>query len=223
SMNVEANPPLEPALTVSGNSAPSALTSAAPEKPEPWSMEHWTSGLVTRKGIPLPRGTVAYAIGLAFPPEHVRPIAEIMCTPEEIKEERDDYLAALLFKLIEMDNMQTILHIADHATKKPLMLWVLRVTPGRAGKVPPERIEPERWILFYQYLYRRGLSIDVLKSFRKCITRWPRAAACTYLLLSPSSYLMLIQSSLLRSSLGARHAPLQAAVAGQGEAGRRNQ
>ncbi|RPD53426.1 hypothetical protein L226DRAFT_617386 [Lentinus tigrinus ALCF2SS1-7] len=155
----------------------SSQAPAAPEKPEPWSMEHWTSGLVTRKGIPLPRGTVAYAIGLAFPPEHVRPIAEVMCTPEEIKEERDDYLAALLFKLIAMDNMQTILHIADHATKKPLMLWVLRVTPGRAGKLPTERIEPERWTLFYQYLYRRGLSIDVLKSFRKCITRWPRAAA----------------------------------------------
>ncbi|RPD74247.1 hypothetical protein L226DRAFT_86975 [Lentinus tigrinus ALCF2SS1-7] len=72
----------------SSNPTPSSSkASAAPNKPAPWSMDHWTSCLVTRKGTPLPRGTVAYAIGAAFPTEHLRHIAEAVCTPEQIEEE----------------------------------------------------------------------------------------------------------------------------------------
>ncbi|RPD53429.1 hypothetical protein L226DRAFT_540488 [Lentinus tigrinus ALCF2SS1-7] len=158
-------------------SSSSKAPASKPKKPAPWSMDHWTSCLITRNGTPLPRGTVAYAIGAAFPPEHLRSIAEAMCTPEQIEAERGNHLAALLFHLIETDSMQTLLHITDFATGQPYLLWVLRVTPGRHGKSPVERIEPEKWTLFRQFLFRRGLSKDIIKSIRKCVTPWPQGAA----------------------------------------------
>ncbi|RPD68668.1 hypothetical protein L226DRAFT_317566 [Lentinus tigrinus ALCF2SS1-7] len=178
-MNVEANSPPEPSYAASEKPVPSALMPAAPKKPAPWSMDHWTSCLITRNDTPLPRGTVAYAIGAAFPPEHLRSLAEAVCTPEQIEAERGKHLAALIFHLIETDSMQTFLHITDRATDQPYLLWVLRVTPGRRGKLPAERIEPEKWTLFRQFLFRRGLSKDIIKSFRKCVTPWPQGAAYT--------------------------------------------
>ncbi|RPD67908.1 hypothetical protein L226DRAFT_576852 [Lentinus tigrinus ALCF2SS1-7] len=149
----------------------------APNRHEPWSMDHWRSCLITLNGTPLPRGTVAYAIGVAFPPENVRPIAEALCSPERIRKNGDNYLASLLLQLIEMDIYQTILHIPHPDTRERLIMWVLRVTPGRRGQIPTERIEDERWKRFYQYLYNRGVSKDVLRSFKMCITPWPQGAA----------------------------------------------
>ncbi|RPD59906.1 hypothetical protein L227DRAFT_575913 [Lentinus tigrinus ALCF2SS1-6] len=55
--------------------------------------------------------------------------------------------------------------------------------------MPAERIEPEYWTVFYQYLRRCGVSADILRSFRRCVVPWPQGSACAYVLLflSPST------------------------------------
>ncbi|RPD60949.1 hypothetical protein L227DRAFT_71924 [Lentinus tigrinus ALCF2SS1-6] len=162
---------------------PPSEATAARKKLPPSSREHFTSALVTSHGTPLPPDIAAYAIGAAFPPELVRPIAEALCTPERIEKTFHNYDAALLFELIEMDVNQTLLHIFDSVKKQRLTLWVLCVIPGPRNKMPSDRMEAERWKLFRRFLSQNGVSQDVIKRLRKCIAPWPKGAACAYLIL----------------------------------------
>ncbi len=165
----------------SGFTPPAPHRTASKPKLDPESMEHWTPDLCTQRGERVPRHLVAYAVGAAFPVEHLRPIAEAVCSPEMLDKHGDNHLGALLFHLIDTGKKMTLLHVQDSATRRPFTLWVHRVFPGLPhGQEPPRHLSEKSWALFHDYLKQRGVSDEVRESMRMCCIEWPKGAACAY-------------------------------------------
>ncbi|TFK90944.1 hypothetical protein K466DRAFT_356055 [Polyporus arcularius HHB13444] len=159
----------------SGFTPPAPHRTALKPKLDPESMEHWTPDLCTQRGERVPRHLVAYAVGAAFPVEHLRPIAEAVCSPEMLDKHGDNHLGALLFHLIDTGKKMTLLHVQDSATRRPFTLWVHRVFPGLPhGQEPPRHLSEKSWALFHDYLKQRGVSDEVRESMRMCCIEWPK-------------------------------------------------
>ncbi len=165
--------------TMASSNPPGSRETTSTTKLSPGSMEHWTAALINEQGERLPRHLVAYAVGAAFPFEHLRHIAEAICSPEMLERNRDNYLAAFLFHLIDTGLKQTLLHIYHRGTRKHYILWVHSVTPGLPGeKLSHQPISDASWYKFLGYLKKRGVNEEVRSSMKMCCTQWPKGAAC---------------------------------------------
>ncbi|KAI0721547.1 hypothetical protein C8T65DRAFT_825643 [Cerioporus squamosus] len=142
----------------SASTPPDPFEAASKPKLVPESMAHWTAALITERGERVPRHLVAYAVGAAFPREHLRPVAEAICSREMLGDYGDNYLAAFLFHLIDIG--------AKH------------VSPGLPGQKPPHRpISDESWAGFLGWLQAKGVSDEVRESMRMCCVQWRKGAA----------------------------------------------
>ncbi|RPD53427.1 hypothetical protein L226DRAFT_540486 [Lentinus tigrinus ALCF2SS1-7] len=44
--------------------------------------------------------------------------------------------------------------------------------------MPTERIDSEWWKFWHRFLHRRGVSLDIMRTFRRCVVPWPQGSAC---------------------------------------------
>ncbi|TFK94540.1 hypothetical protein K466DRAFT_579967 [Polyporus arcularius HHB13444] len=137
-----------------------------------------------------------------------------------LERNRNNYLAAFLFHLIDTGLKQTLLHIHHRGTRKHYILWVHSVTPGLPGeKLSHQPISDASWYKFLGYLKKRGVNEEVRTSMKMCCTQWPKGAA--YPVWVPQQLLDVMREQLaMQLPPGELEKAVERASSGTGKAGK---